>query len=313
MPTPAPLPLLSQLRHAHAGEGLPLDQVLADHRLRPLGGARNNLVYTWDAAPNGQRTVIKLYAGDERRRSEREWHSLTLLREAGIDEAPAPLWRDTSPDYDAIGMTYLPGTPVPDLPGDMVAPALKALAELHSRLQQLPLQGLHRALPRIDHWQHYITRLTDVWPAQLAEAAHDPHTPDMLALLQAWEEHGGRTIPAGAGEPVFSRGDSNLLNWLWNEGGIGCVDLEFSGYSSVAFDAADLIEHISARDIPDPVWETLLPDLGVTGKVIPIFLAAQRTCALRWLAVLWKQRASRRAEFDRQHRRAACLLGAGRS
>uniref|UniRef100_UPI003F49A858 aminoglycoside phosphotransferase family protein n=1 Tax=Nonomuraea sp. CA-252377 TaxID=3240003 RepID=UPI003F49A858 len=311
MPALAPLPLLSQLRQAHAGVGASLTQVLADHDLRPLGGARNNLVYTWDASE--QRTVIKLYTGDERRRSEREWHGLTLLQETGIDKAPTPLWLDPSPCHDALGMTYLPGTPVPDLPDDMIAPALKALAGLHSRLQQLPLQGLHRALPRIDHWQHYIARLTRVWPAQLAAAAHDPETSDMRALLRAWEEHGGRTIPPEIGEPVFSRGDSNLLNWLWNDGGIGCVDLEFSGYSSIAFDAADLIEHISARDVPDPVWETLLPDLGVTGKIMPDFLAAQRTCALRWLAVLWKQRATRRAEFDRQHHRAADLLRSGRN
>ncbi|GAA4970597.1 hypothetical protein GCM10023334_094620 [Nonomuraea thailandensis] len=80
-----------------------------------------------------------------------------------------------------------------------------------------------------------------------------------------------------------------------------------------AFDAADLVEPVSARDIPDPAQETLPPDLGVTGKIMPDFSAAQRTCALRWLAVLWKQRATRRAEFDRQHRRTARPLRARHS
>ena len=32
----------------------------------------------------------------------------------------------------------------------------------------------------------------------------------------------------------------------------------------------------------------------------PGFLAAQRTCTLRWLAILWRQRHQRQPEFDRQ-------------
>lgn len=35
-------------------------------------------------------------------------------------------------------------------------------------------------------------------------------------------------------------------------------------------------------------WIALLPDLGVTPANRHQFLAAQRTCALRWLAILWK-------------------------
>ncbi|WP_326644672.1 phosphotransferase [Streptosporangium sp. NBC_01755] len=88
----------------------------------------------------------------------------------------------------------------------------------------------------------------------------------MLTLLHPWEESGDRELLPGPAPAVFCRGDSNLLNWLWDGGEIRCVDFEFSGYSDTAFDAADLCEHISARDIDDEVWESLHADLGVTTR-----------------------------------------------
>jgi thiamine kinase-like enzyme len=105
--------------------------------------------------------------------------------------------------------------------------------------------------------------------------------------------------------PVFSRGDANLLNWLHDHDTARCVDFEFSGRSDVAFDAADQIEHISSRAIPDHTWHELEPHLGVDHHNRSRFNAARRTCALRWLAVLWKQCHQRAEEFtvqlDRVH------------
>lgn len=101
------------------------------------------------------------------------------------------------------------------------------------------------------------------------------------------------------------------MNWLYDPltGVAGCVDWEFAGASESVFDVADLVEHISARQIDDAVWANLLPDLGVVGApVVRRFEAAQRTCAIRWLAVLWKQRSSRPEEFARQLSRVEQLL-----
>ncbi|MFI7709055.1 hypothetical protein [Nonomuraea sp. NPDC049480] len=70
---------------------------------------------------------------------------------------------------------------------------------------------------------------------------------------------------------------------------------------------ADHVEHISARHIPDADWHDLLPDLGIGPAERPRFAAAQRTYALRWLAVLWKQRIARAEEFDTQLRRVRML------
>jgi len=88
-------------------------QWLGEHNLRPLAGGRNNRVYAW-SSPDGP-VCIKLYKVDERRRAHREWHALTLLAEHAVEGAPFPLWIDPEPAQPAIGMTFLPGTSIPDI------------------------------------------------------------------------------------------------------------------------------------------------------------------------------------------------------
>lgn len=129
-----PTSLLSDLRAAHADPPAhSLTTVIKTWKLRPLTGGRNNLVYAW-TAPDGRQICLKFYKADERRRAEREWHALTLLAAHGINGVPAPLWYDPAPLHPAIGMTLLPGTPFPAT----ATAALKALAVLHTRLQEAP-------------------------------------------------------------------------------------------------------------------------------------------------------------------------------
>ncbi|MFF5265418.1 phosphotransferase family protein [Actinomadura viridis] len=303
--------ILTDLRRHHATGEPGLPERLAQAGLRPVTGGRNNTVYAWDPGPGHPTEIIKLYRTDDRGRGGREWTALTHLHGAHPGDAPEPLWEDLDHVQPAMGMTYLPGTSLPETASDQHPTALKALAAVHGRIQALPIPAALADTPRVDHWAHCTRRLTDVWPVQLADAADDPATPTMHRLLRAWhdhdDQHGHRTYQD---TPVLSRGDSNLLNWLWSpaETRIRCVDFEFIGHSTAAYDAAELTEHISARDIPDHLWEEILPDLGVTTSLRPAYESAQRTCALRWLAVLWKQRTRRTPEFEAQLVRAASLL-----
>ncbi|MFC5183625.1 aminoglycoside phosphotransferase family protein [Actinomadura harenae] len=276
------------------------------HGLRPLAGGFQNHVYAWDDPDHGP-ICIKLYAkGNHRRRVDREWAALTLLAEHGVRGVPRPLWLNSNENVPAIGMTLLNGTPLLDSADHQAA--LRGLAHTTRRLQQVPLSGLLADLERVDSVPRYMKRLTGSWPALLADDEDGPLTPAMRALLTAWHDSGDAELLSQTTAPgVFSRGDSNLLNWLRDGDTSPCVDFEYSGHSTKVFDAADLIEHISAREIPDSTWIVLLPDLGVTPGDRHLFLAAQRTCALRWLAVLWKQRRIRTAEFDAQHARVRLL------
>ncbi|WP_424862958.1 phosphotransferase [Streptomyces sp. MMS24-I29] len=301
-----PAELLTDLRGARTGSETRLKEVLAGHGLRPLTGGFQNHVYAWDD-PEAGPICVKLYAkGNHRRRLDREWAALTLLAEHDVDDVPRPLWLDNHDEVPAIGMTLLKGTPLTESP-DLEA-ALKGLAHTTERLHAVPLSGLIAELERVDSGAHYMLRLTGSWPELLAGHEDDPLTTDMRALLTAWHNSSDAELVSDTTTPpVFSRGDSNLLNWLRDGAASPVVDFEYSGHGTVHFDAADLIEHISARKIPDSTWIALLPDLGITPANRHLFLAAQRTCALRWLAVLWKQRHTRADEFAAQHARVRLL------
>ncbi|WP_435109990.1 hypothetical protein [Nocardiopsis synnemataformans] len=101
---------------------------------------------------------------------------------------------------------------------------------------------------------------------------------------------------------MFSRGDFNLLNRLRDGDSSACVDFQHSGHRSDFFDAADLIEHISAREIPDSTLFALMPGLGITPAN-----QHQLLSALPWLAALWNQRYTRADEFGALYARVQLL------
>ncbi|RAS59428.1 phosphotransferase family enzyme [Lentzea atacamensis] len=296
---PIPGDLLADVRAARHGDPDKLAAVLESWELEALTGGRNNDVFTW----NG--TCIKLYRKTDRNRVEREWHGLNHVADLGI--APRPLWLDEHPDEPALGMTLVPGTPADENAFPLAA--LRDLARATRAMQDLPLTEPLAAWPRVDSITHYIARLTDVWPGQLAESDNDEYTAQMLALLQRWRASNDADLLAQPAPKVFSRGDANLLNWLHHRTDLYVVDFEFAGFSDPAVDAADHIEHISAHHIPDTAWLALTDQLGIDHRNRARFDAARRTTALRWLAVLWKQRDRRTDEFIRQLDRCRALIG----
>ncbi len=202
-------------------------------------------------------------------------------------------------------MTFLPGTSIPDV--EDRANALQEMAETLRGIHAVPLNAEFSGLVRIDSASHYIKRITGIWAAQLAEARHDPLAGELQRLLDRWRDSRDAGILTEPAPRIFARRDSSLVNWLWDGTTSRCVDFEFAGWSDLAFECADLVEHISARAIDDAVWDQIVTGLGVhDGPVRLRFAAARRTCALRWLAVLWKQREQRREEFqvqlDRVHK-----------
>jgi hypothetical protein len=299
--TAPPVELLTALRRTPEVD----ETTLQTWGLRALGGGRNNSVYLW-TQPDGAKVCIKLYRRTDRNRVDREWHGLSHV--ANLACAPRPLWRDDHDEHPAIGMSVVPGVPIVQAAADPLG-ALKAVAETTRSIQELPLVGPLARLERVDSIGHYLLRLTEQWPGQLADAADDPQTRDMLALLRRWTETNDAAVLARPAPRVLSRGDANLLNWHADrDGRVYVVDWEFAGFSDAAVDAADHIEHISARALPDEMWQAVEADLGVDHTNRTRFGCARRTIALRWLAVLWKQRSTRVADFAVQHQRVRDLL-----
>lgn len=299
-----PTDLLGELRNFHQRDPKLLDEHLPGLRLRTLSGGRNNRVFAWEG-PDGE-VVLKLYRTDKRDRAACEYQALAHVAACCITAAPQPLWHDPDPELPAVAMTLLSGEPVPEL-ADPTA-AMQAVLAVLGQLRDIPL-GPFADVPRVDSATNFVTRITEVWPGQLDEFPDESITADMRSLLDAWRDRGDAEVLAEPAARVFSRGDSNLLNWLWNTRDIGVVDWEFVGYSDTAYDAAELVEHLSAHAIDDEVWISLLPDLGIADKATRRrFLAAQRTVALRWLSVLWKRRHKRTDEFEYQAKRVRELL-----
>ena len=203
-------------------------------------------------------------------------------------------------------MTFLPGRPFPET-GDRQEP-LRALAAVQRQYAELPLPAELAALERIDSASHYIRRITGIWAPVISSHPRDALTRDLLQILSEWEDSGDAAVLA---EPArdLQPGRFQLLNWLWDGASIRVVDYEFAGYSDLAFDCADLTEHISSREagIDDQAWAEIVSLAGLGGGDRRRFEAARRTCALRWLAVLWKQRDTRTEEFTSQFDRV-CLI-----
>ena len=294
--------LVTHLRRAHDGGPVTMASAVQDLGLEPMDGARNNRVYRRLDA--GQQRCVKVYKVDDRRRLEREWNALTLLARQGVHGVPQPLWCADDPCVPMMCMTLLAGTPVADLADPL--PALAALPGLMQQIQEAPLAVFQR-IERIDCAAHYVNRINRVWPEQFLRHPQDDLTQEMRDLLRWWRLTDDADLACEWAPRILSRGDSNLLNWLWDGHSIGVVDFEFCGYADRVFDAADLVEHISARPIDDAVWDSVVADLGITRSDRRRFLAARRTCAMRWLAVLWKHREKRPDDFARQRERVHAL------
>jgi Ser/Thr protein kinase RdoA (MazF antagonist) len=298
-----PTDLLNELRRLHRTDHNRLDHDFPELRLRALTGGRNNRVFAWDA-PDGE-VCLKFYRTDKRDRAASEYQALHHIATCGVTAAPTPLWHDPHPELPAIAMTMVAGQPVPDLAEPTIA--LHAAVTVLSQLREIPL-GPFTDIPRVDSAKNYLKRITETWPTQLDQHNDEPCTADMRSLLRAWHARGDAAVLAEPAPRIFSRGDSNLLNWLWHESNIHLVDWEFTGYSDTAYDAADLVEHPSAHTIDDERWISLLPNLGVDCTTRRRFRAAQRTVALRWLSVLWKRRAERADEFALQAKRVREMM-----
>jgi hypothetical protein len=304
--TAIPHELLDELRTLCRVRPAALDDDLPQFALTRLHRSRNNRLFRWNS-PLGP-ICIKLYRTDKRDRARCEWTALHHLAAHGITAIRQPLWHDPHPDLPAVGMSLIPGQPITTLNEPQVT--LPALVTTLDQIRSIPL-GPFANLGRLGSATDYFRRIT-IWSEHLSRQPDDPGTRDLISLHKRWLNSGDVAMLAQPAPPVLSSGDSNLDNWLWHSytSALYVLDWEFAGYSDLAYDTAELIEHPSARILDDARWLTLLPDLGIDRTNDGRFAAARRTVVLRWLAVRWKRRRDDELEFDQQLHRAWALITA---
>jgi Ser/Thr protein kinase RdoA (MazF antagonist) len=265
----------------------------AAHRQQPststtiqrLSGGMNNAVYRVQLVE--QPLCVKLYKIDERHRAEREWQALCYLAEQGLGIAPQPRHFSPDPELPAVVMELVAGVSLYDH-----QPAARELAALAETLKQL-----YALTPKVAAYPHTVIgppivlmQRVESWLAWLADRADEPLVKQILAVVAQWDSEADRVILAMSAPSVFSRGDPNLANCLWDGQRVRCVDLEYSGWSDMTFDLAELIEAQPSRHISDQTWERFIDsfELHETAEQQRL-AAARRLCAVFWISLLWRR------------------------
>ena len=279
-------------RHCLSTETAEDDSILAAACVRALAGGRNNAVFAADL--EGEALCLKCYRVDERRRAEREWQILSALHQAECSVSPTPYCLDFDPAAPITVMERLPGQPLGSL--NLGEPELSALAqalqELHSltpgMLPSIVWPVDSNALARLGRVRAEIKRL-------LSLRQKDEH----LIHGAAWLTGPEASLLERPADPVFSRGDPNLANCLWDGRRVRIVDYEYGGWTDRAFDLADLVEHTQSRATPEAEWLWFVSQFSLSPDEATRFAASRRLLSLFWLALFWPSIGTSAATLER--------------
>jgi hypothetical protein len=232
---------------------------------------------TTHAVEMGPATVTKRYRSWDLGQPDREWRALTLLADHAPALAPEPLRYDPAETPPSVTMSRLPGEP---LSAPLTDAQVTALAEAMSACQTaIPAADLAALPPRLLHPLDALQNLR-AWSQRIPPPA-DAVTAAALAGARDWL---GRprldAVFAAEPPPVFGTGDGNLANVLWDGSRARLVDFEFSGRSDLAYELAEVAEHVSAKNVLAP------GDLLDRFEPTPSERSRLRECR-RLLAVFW--------------------------
>jgi Ser/Thr protein kinase RdoA (MazF antagonist) len=260
----------------------------------------------------GDQTVLKRYLSWSRGEPSREWRCLELLARLAPGLAPRPLEQQTIDGVPEIVMSRLPGTPLGDEPltDDQVA----AVAAAMRTMQGLPPEHISRLDVRISGLASMVETVGG-W----AETVDPRDAPAMVVEAYGagvrWLRGAGPVLTQNPSRAVLANADGNLGNYLWDGSRCRIVDFEDGGLSEVAYEVADLVEHLSASltGLVDAV--ALIDSLDLTRAERRRVLECRRLFAIFWLLMLWPgNRAHDRnppGSWESQATRLLALLGDG--
>ncbi|MGN9836561.1 phosphotransferase family protein [Nonomuraea sp. H19] len=194
-----------------------------------------DLQHTHELTYDGD-VVTKRYVDSKPGAAEREWRALQLLAEHAPGLTPAPIAFEDG----VVSMSRIDGVSLRGLIAREAVHAValaEALTEMyaavpHPVLETIPVRPWQRAA--VADW---IRRRAAAW--QPRDPLADRAVKEGLRWLKSWR-------PGESGvRPVFGAGDGNLANFLWDGARVRIVDFEDSGRSDLAFELAELAEHVS--------------------------------------------------------------------
>lgn len=222
--------------------------------------------------------VRKRYRRTSRGEPDREWAALVLLDEHAPGLAPRPLSREIEPPV--VVMSRVDGA---HLERALAPVELTAMIAAYRLLFAVPVQP--------DVPQRYVTpgdflRNNAEWIAEeQARTEVAPAVRRALAASRRWHAN----PPCGLDEirdPVVAQGDARVDNMLWDGSRFRLIDFEYFGVGDLAFEVADLAEHISARlgGLRDP--EVVIAGFDLTPARLARVQAYRVVLATFWMLML---------------------------
>jgi aminoglycoside phosphotransferase (APT) family kinase protein len=222
--------------------------------------------------------VRKRYRRTSRGEPAREWAALVLLHEYAPGLAPRPLARESDPPV--VVMSRVAGDPLDSV---LTPDHLTAMVEAYRMLFAVPVQP---DTPR-RHWHPAAFVRNNVGWIEEEHTRTDLLDVVRRALAAARTWHADP--PSGIDEirdPVIAQGDGKVDNMLWDGSRVRLIDFEGFGVGDLAFEVADLVEHISSRlcGLRDP--EAVIAGFELSPTRLARVGAYRTVLATFWLLML---------------------------
>lgn len=209
----------------------------------------------------------------------REVGGLCVAQEFAGGRAPAPLAWNAAPAW--VLMEWIPGTPLGNgslLPEQLheLACATRDLAAVRPATSEEPLWNIDWPIEWLLHWQQErladLQARTDDASRAAAQLVSDwLHSPDPARFLEESDFL------------VFTRGDQNLANVIWDGATARFVDFEYCGWNDLPRDLSLLTEHIQSYQTTIEAWDAYIDHFGLSIAQRRRCMAGRRRGALAWL------------------------------
>ena len=256
-----------------------LDQPGTQVELSPLAGAGINRVYRLRVEEKS--FCFKVYTQDQKARVFREVGGLSLLHEHGVHIAPLLHYAQFTDNPQYAVMAFLEGSHLGN--ASLSYTQLECLWRVTQQLHAITPSTIELPLWKIDWDIHARLEALRKDHATLESRHVTGDIAEARTLAGHWLRSGDPQVLSERGPVVFSRGDQNLANCLWDGTELRVIDLEYCGWNDRAFDLASLVEHIQSRGTSGDLWELFIDRFDLSSMERRRFKAAQRRLALSWL------------------------------
>ncbi|CAG7595026.1 Thiamine kinase [Paenibacillus solanacearum] len=282
----------------------------SSEKLTALSGGRNHAVYLYDDL--GERLCLKRFQSAKNKQARNEWNSLHALHNFTEGIAPEPLRFIEGLDGSCvIAMEYVAGQRLSDVE-NVSREQLHALAAVMKTMYSMPVSDSSYKYEQVNCSSAcMLSRVRQFFANEDHCRVRGEQASDVWELGKGWVFGQEAERLMLGGERVFSRGDPNLANCLWDGNALRLVDFEYAGVTDRAFDLADLTEHVNAARIDEKNWQWFVEPFELSANETVRFAASRKLASLFWLTRLWPihETEAELAAFNSQGQRVIRWLG----